>query len=171
MLGTPPHKTPPRVIAFCMFATLACAEVALATPTDIGSVYGSNAQGSSFADYPRPGNEIAAIRIRGGNKVDAVQFTYRAANGVLFAAARHGGGGGDERTYIFQPGEFLTGIYGYAGDVITCLGFTTTRTSYQTHGNCSGVSFSIRAPHGFRVRGIYGRSGDLLDGIGLYADQ
>ncbi|KAF8706408.1 hypothetical protein HU200_030673 [Digitaria exilis] len=79
------------------------------------------------------------------------------------------------RTAACPPGEHLTAVEGttghvsnVAGAVVTSLAFRTStgRTYGRTAG--TGTAFSVPAADGACIVGFWGRSGWLLDAIGLY---
>lgn len=114
---------------------------------------------------------IKSVRIRHGWMVDAIQVEYLLSNGKTYTAAGHGGGGGGESTITFEEGETIIRVEGRSGSLIDQLTFTTRTRSgktqtYGPYGGGGGGPFVI----GGNVKGFFGRSGSMLDAIGVYLD-
>jgi hypothetical protein len=76
---------------------------------------------------------------------------------------------------ILDPTDYVTeisGTFGTAFDndrVVTSLKISTFKeTDQKTYGKPNGTPFHIPVRDGGRVVGFFGRSGDMLDAIGLY---
>ncbi len=152
-------------VALILLATLAaCAvdkELMLA-----GDISG----GSPFWDVaPDPAWEVAGYVVRAGNAVDGIQLIYRRPDGSLINGAYHGGSGGTESKTMFGNGEHITGMWGYASPNIRCFAFHTNVQQYHCSGREEGTAFRYVLPISTRMRGISGRSGQLIDAIGIVA--
>lgn len=71
-----------------------------------------------------------------------------------------------------QEGEFLTSIAGYYGNfgdlyVVRSLTFGTNVSTYGPYGAEEGTAFSVPVEDG-KITGFFGRSGALLDAVGVY---
>lgn len=106
------------------------------------------------------------------NAVVKLQVTYE-QNGVRFQGEAHGGTGGESATVSLQyPVEFLKKVVGtaapdqtiYGTEVVTSVTFITNKRSYGPYGHERGTRFE--SP-GKEVVGFYGRSGALLDRLGV----
>jgi hypothetical protein len=74
-----------------------------------------------------------------------------------------------------DPTDYVTeisGTYGTALDndcVVTSLKISTFKEKdNKTYGNPNGTPFHIPVRDGGKIIGFFGRSGDLLDAIGIY---
>ncbi|XP_003573652.1 horcolin isoform X2 [Brachypodium distachyon] len=89
-----------------------------------------------------------------------------------------GGPGGDEQNVqiTLDPTDYVTGISGTFGTafdndrVVTSLKISTfkEKDGSKTYGKPNGTPFHIPVRDGGRVVGFFGRSGDMLDAIGVY---
>ncbi len=125
--------------------------------------------GSAFADGEAPaGARIAEVRVRAGDRIDSVQIVYRLPDGRLFDGARHGGTGGNERSFRLRPDEYITGLSGRCGDGVDSLRIhTNLRTSELYGGRGGDRDFRLEVPRGAEVLGFTGRAGEYLDAVGL----
>ena len=120
--------------------------------------------GGSFFDY-RESADVAAIVIRSGSLIDSIKLVYRNPDGSINVGDQHGGNGGGQTIHNLAVGEFVFAIHGRTGGVVDSLSFTTNHGRVLgPHGGNGGGSFSVG---NCRLRGIYGRSGSLLDAIGF----
>ncbi|XP_072956338.1 protein GOS9-like [Typha angustifolia] len=115
---------------------------------------------------------VVAIRVRHGAAIDAIQILYE-SDGSTKWTPQYGGNGGELTEIALQEGEFLTSISGYYGDlqsinVVRSLTFGTNFSStYGPYGVEEGTHFSVPLEEG-KIVGFFGRSGALLDAIGVY---
>ena len=120
---------------------------------------------------PSPGIVgIHEIDIRHGDQVDAIQVTYRLANGSTYTAPMHGGTGGGLSSFTFASDEGIVRIEGKTNNgVVDQLTFITWNSTmdekrYGPYGITGLTHFSF---DGYIV-GFFGRAGYLLDGLGVY---
>ncbi len=125
--------------------------------------------GSEFADMEIPsGARLAEVRVRAGDRVDAVQAVYSLRDGRLLEGARHGGRGGRVDVFRLDPDEFVVGISGRYGDLIDSMRIHTNKRTSQTFGGRGGGNeFRIDVPSGNGAVGFAGRAGEYVDAIGL----
>jgi len=125
--------------------------------------------GVEFADRTMPGgSRIAEIRIRSGERIDSLQVVYLFSDGRLQEGPRHGGTGGNAFVIRFDPDEYLTGISGRAGEMVDSIRIITNKRTSLTFGGRGGDrDFNIGIPRGGQAIGFAGRSGNMLDAIGL----
>jgi hypothetical protein len=76
-------------------------------------------------------------------------------------------------------GEFLTGIYGRAGEFVDRSSFVTIRSNYSSFDEIEraaeqfesgGNPFFRLAPPGYKIREWFGRSGSAVDAVGIIAE-
>jgi hypothetical protein len=128
--------------------------------------------GSSFADQEIPfGAQVAEVRVRAGDRIDAVQLVYRLPNGRFLDGPVHGGRGGQPRSFMLDPDEYITGISGRAGSGIDSLRIHTNKRTSELFGGRGGSrDYRIDVPQGNQALGFAGRSGNSLDSVGLVYD-
>ena len=106
-----------------------------------------------------------------GNQIDAIQVTYRKADGELFVAEKHGGDGGEKSSYTLSTDEVMVGIEGFTTDVVV------DRISFRIANTGTGEikkigPFGTTGINPYSLDGLilcfYGRYGTMLDGIGAY---
>ena len=128
---------------------------------------GGGGDGFSFLEkvggkYPK------SVTISTGDRVDKVGFTY-----YEYGLVTAGGNGGNEQTYIFKTGEYITSM-------IVCKAkknlFSTYRISYISlitnknkeisGGKCDNESMTFDAPEGYAIAGFIGYSSNEIDRLG-----
>ncbi|KAL5738564.1 hypothetical protein ACOSP7_031325 [Xanthoceras sorbifolium] len=95
------------------------------------------------------------------------------SNTEEFSKTFGGDGGKSEEISFNWPGEYLTNISGTINkydvhQVIESLCFHTNRTKYGPYGKMNGSTFTIPM-EGAEIVGFFGRKGDRVDAIGIYA--
>ena len=136
--------------------------------------YGGNG-GSPWDDY-NPSHSPAitgvdSIVIYHGNQIDGLQVTYRLANGGTFAAPHHGGTTGDRSSIQLASNDSIVGVEGATNNVLVDqLTFITRNEDgdENRHGPYGKTGDTPFAVEGKEIVGFFGRSGDLLDGLGVY---
>jgi hypothetical protein len=125
--------------------------------------------GSEFADRDIPsGASIVEVNVWAGERIDAVQMVYMLPDGRSQEGARHGGTGGNAVTFRLDPDEYITGISGRSGEMVDSLRIITNKRTSQVFGGRGGDrDFRIDIPRGNLAVGFAGRSGNLIDAIGL----
>ncbi len=172
-------------------------------PQHLGPIGGPG--GNDFDEYKDgpvvpSGTELAAIdapascNICGLPKPSGiehyVQSKYITSTGNQYLGAKHGGGA-DGCGYPGEPfcirgspqtlgnGEFLTGIYGRAGEFVDRLFLITSRSDYSSFDQIEqaaeqiqsgGNPFFLLAPPGYKIREWFGRSGAAVDAIGIIVE-
>ncbi|EAY99840.1 hypothetical protein OsI_21834 [Oryza sativa Indica Group] len=126
--------------------------------------WGGNGGGS--VDISVPPNSLKNVTIRSGAAIDAIAFTYVGTDGNEHLAGPWGGGGGNPTTITLGSQEFVKGISGTFTNVVTNLQIVTNVTTYN-FGQGGGTAFSLPLQSG-SVVGFFGRSGTLVDSIGVY---
>ena len=146
-------KTVPVSVVLSMllpFSTLSAEELT--------SSYGGSG-GGQFVDFSD--RQIAAIVIRSGKYVDAVQLGYRNGNSISWGP-RHGGDGGTAYRINLDRNERIIEIGGRSGRFVDALYVRTNKRTYPTRGGNGGAPFRIRGD----IKGLWGRSGAYIDAIG-----
>ena len=143
-------------------------------PTSGGcqSVFSSQSHGGggggAFTDEPSNcGAKVKKILIRSGERIDAIQITYKYPNGQIKDGKYFGGNGGGRHMIDINvdKGEKIVGVFGRSGLELDQLGFiTNTGKIFGPYGATGGGPFKVES---CVIRGIYGRSGGLIDSIGF----
>ena len=113
---------------------------------------------------------VYKVDIRHGNQVDRLQVTYRLADGSTWTAPAHGGSGGSASSFTLAQDERIVRVEGKTNNVLVDqLTFITenaagVQKSYGPFGKTGRIAFKYE---GYIV-GFFGRSGNLLDAIGVY---
>ena len=125
--------------------------------------------GSPFSDRDvSTQGRILEVRVRSGDRIDAVQAVYATPDGRTFEGPWRGGRGGRVESFRLDAGEYITGISGRYGDHIDSLQIQTSRRTSQRFGGRGGDrDFRIDVPPGTQATGFAGRAGQYLDAIGL----
>jgi hypothetical protein len=125
--------------------------------------------GGAFSDLGDPfSDRVAEIRIRHGAWIDGVQVVMADAAGQPTPLAHHGGSGGGLSVFAFQPGEYVTGIFGRTGSYVDSITIQTNlRVSPKYGGDGGSSAYSLYVPPDHRFAGFHGRSGVYLDAVGL----
>ncbi|KQJ95910.1 horcolin isoform X1 [Brachypodium distachyon] len=119
---------------------------------------------------------LASVTIHSGDTIDAISFTYIGTDYVPYSAGPWGRTLNTESTITLDPTDYVTGISGTFGTafdndrVVTSLKISTfkEKDGSKTYGKPNGTPFHIPVRDGGRVVGFFGRSGDMLDAIGVY---
>ena len=138
-----------------------------------GGVGGPN--GTVFDDWANTTNAsivgIRSINISHGDQVDAIQVSYLLANGSIYQAPRHGNYTTPPITITFESDEYVVKVEGKTNNaIVDQLTITTMGPSYETRvygpfGKTGNLSFAFEG----YVMAFHGRSGNLLDNIGVYS--
>jgi hypothetical protein len=121
--------------------------------------------GDPFTDDITQAVRLLGFVIRSGDKVDSIQAIYQRANGTSYSGAQHGGNGGTQQAFAFADGEVVTKISVHAGTEIDQITIKTNRTTYGPFGGAGGIAWDFEYPV---IGGIFGRSGDKLDQLGVF---
>ena len=112
---------------------------------------------------------VTEIALRGGSAVDSVKLTLN--TGALPA---HGGTGGGEMSLKLGRGESISVVHAWVGTYNnnTCLvgiELVTDKNKKVTVGQQTGTPTTFNVPSSFHVVGFFGRSGTIVDQLGVYA--
>ncbi|CAM0958812.1 unnamed protein product [Alopecurus aequalis] len=117
---------------------------------------------------------LASVTIYSGEGIDGICFTYVGSDYVQYTEGPWGRTLNIENTITIDPTDYVTeisGTFGMAYDncIVTSLKIATFNDPDPiTFGTPNGTPFQIPVLDGGRVVGFFGRSGDLLDAIGVY---
>ncbi|XP_038990481.1 mannose/glucose-specific lectin-like [Phoenix dactylifera] len=114
---------------------------------------------------------ITKIRISVGDVIDSITFQYM-DGAIARWSPRYGGSGGKSTEIELGSTEFIISMKGYYGayagmTIVYSLTFVTTVREYGPYGREQGTQFSVPKGTGW-ISGFQGRSGNLLDAIGVY---
>jgi len=125
--------------------------------------------GSPFTDKDiAQGARISEIRLRAGDRIDAIQAVYALSDGRVVEGTWHGGQGGRLTVFRLASDEYIIGLSGRAGDQVDSLSIITNKRTSQSFGGRGGSrNYRIDIPSGYRAIGFTGRAGSSLDAIGL----
>lgn len=127
-----------------------------------GRLHGGSG-GGTFVDKPPGSAQVIGLYISYGGLVDSLKIVYDTAD-----LPKHGGMGPNETTIIFEPGEYITAIYGSSGAYLDSLTIETSLgRRFGPFGGPGGSAFEERAPAGYEIVGFLGRAGVYIDAIGI----
>ncbi|XP_073008810.1 salt stress-induced protein-like isoform X1 [Typha latifolia] len=115
------------------------------------------------------------IIIYSSDVINSFSFHYQ-VDGKLHTAGPWGNASGTLHEITFREGEYLTAMSGthgrYTSSIVDCIRSlkfeTNLKKTLGPYGDqTQGTPFTIPVSSG-RIVGFFGRSGDLLDAIGLY---
>ena len=112
---------------------------------------------------------VIQVEVRGGEFVDAIQFTHLRNNDTtLLTLAQHGGPGGHEQRLDINREEHITKISGRYGDFVDSITIETDKGQKLEAGGAGGLGdYTYEAPPDFEIVGFYGRSGEFVDAVGV----
>ncbi|WVZ96227.1 hypothetical protein U9M48_041893 [Paspalum notatum var. saurae] len=117
---------------------------------------------------------MKSVVIRAEGAVDAISFTYAGVDGASPTAGPWGGSGGRRHEVKLGEAEVVTeisGTHGRFGDHAVVRSLTLVTSAGAKHGpfgRREGTPFRLPLKDGARVVGFFGRSGRLLDALGVY---
>ena len=95
-------------------------------------------------------------------------MVYVLRDGRTVEGPQHGGTGGRPTSFTLDPDEFIIGVSGRYGDRIDSLQFITNKRMSEMFGGSGGTwDYRLDVPSGSQAVGFVGRSGALVDAIGL----
>ena len=142
-------------------------------PVKRSDQFGGNG-GKTFADPIEtnipPIVGIRELRLRHGNQVDSIGADYELLGGGTYEGADHGGGGGKPSPVHLDKGEVIVKMSGKTNNkLVDQLTFTGRKedgstATYGPFGKTGQIEFQVDG----RIVGFFGRSGNLLDAIGVF---
>lgn len=135
---------------------------------------GSSTGGDYFYDNPPETGKVVQVVIHSGQLLDNMQFVLNTG-----ALAAHGGSGGDYASFDLLANEYITGFTGTAGCVVDQITIVTNYRNSPQYGwgtgsddPCgNGSSFTLAAPAGYEIAGLWGYAGQFFDRFGALARQ
>jgi hypothetical protein len=115
-------------------------------------------------------SKVLAVQVTFGEYVDSIRLEYQDENQTVQELEKHGGQGSTAKTFVLAKEDHLTGISGLYGQNIDCLSLHTQlgRTSELYGKYRTGLQpFEYKVAPGEEVIGFHGRSGALIDAIGI----
>ena len=158
---------------FFMFITvqlcLVLSNNVLARESFMGPTGGTG--GKFFTLYPSSRSmKLTEIRIRCGRLIDGIQAVYQYPAGHYWVTPLYGGNGGKLYSFKLRKDEYITKIYGTYDRILASIIIVTNQRSSLTYGNyyAGSHSYIYEAPLGSEIVGFFGRSGNLIDCLGVY---
>lgn len=163
------------VLALSMFSASASAEPYYYSAQAGGS-------GGSYFEDQCPYHYLKGVGVRAGGYIDRIQnYCPNSPNTSYYLESTYHGGGGGSFVPITCPSGFVVkGFYGRAGRLVDQLGVDCVEqadidqnASYETivrlssEGGSGGSYYSFKCGLGDGAVGIFGRTGQYLDRIGL----
>jgi hypothetical protein len=131
--------------------------------------YSGGTGGGEFTDdYIGDTSKVVEIRVSHGRVIEGIQIAYEMSDGTRHPLRMHGGAGGPLEVFTLHRDEYITGIGGRYGDFVDSLQIRTNKQR-TTHfgGNGGTADYVYEAPEGTEIVGFCGRSGDVIDAIGV----
>jgi hypothetical protein len=131
--------------------------------------YSGGTGGGEFTDrYIGDTSRVLVIRVSHGRVIEGIQVVYQMSGGATDELTMHGGAGGPFGFFRLDHEEYITGIRGRYGDFVDSLQIRTNKQR-TTHfgGNGGTADYVYEAPEGTEIVGFCGRSGDVIDAIGV----
>jgi hypothetical protein len=140
--------------------------------TTESTIYGGRG-GSAFSDKDIPqGARISEIRIQAGNGIDGIQAIYTLRDGRTQEGPYHGGRGGRRNVFRLDSDEYVIALSGRYGINVDSIAIQTNKRTSPVYGGGGGDrDFKIEVPSGFMGTAFCGRSGEMIDAIGLVYER
>jgi hypothetical protein len=116
-----------------------------------------------------PNHRVVRVVIRTGEIVDFVQIIHILPdNDTLVDLDPHGGSGGGQQSLDLRADERITQIDGRYGQLVDSINIRTNQGRVLSGGGGGGVQgYLYQAPPGLQIVGFFGRSGAVMDAIGI----
>ncbi|CAO2162425.1 unnamed protein product [Urochloa humidicola] len=129
--------------------------------------------GGSPQDITSEPERLQSITILSGDVIDSIGFSYLDLAGHSRSAGPWGGSGGHPHVIQIAANDFVTEVSGTVTiyknkTVVSALKIVTNLNSYGPYGNWTGAPFTLQAQQGSAIVGMFARSAELLDAIGVY---
>jgi hypothetical protein len=136
-----------------------------------GGTGGNSGNTDSDEGFLEPGTRVARVVLsqdKSHEAVEGIQFTHVRQNGTLLDLPHHGGFGGAQQDFDLARNEHIIKISGTYENFVKSVTIETNNPTHQiTVGYQVGAVYTYEAPPGFEIVGFYGRSGTLVDAIGV----
>ncbi|KAL6851968.1 hypothetical protein ACP4OV_020153 [Aristida adscensionis] len=139
------------------------------SPTLVTKIGPWGGSGGTDFDVTKPPHRLVSVTIRSGDYIDALGFSYVDQAGDKHDIAPWGGSGGRPDTILLEPTEFVKELSGTTdNNLVSSLTFVTNVRTYGPFGKVVGTPFSVPLPGNGSIVGFFGRTGALVDAIGVY---
>jgi hypothetical protein len=135
-------------------------------PTDFSRQAGGKG-GAPFVEMVAPYGVISGITIRSGNLIDNIQLIYKYKNKNNIVGSSHGGSGGRSKTFRLRKGEYITELGGTYDKYVNSIYIKTNKGGKERWGRQGKRRFKFVGTKNSPIQGVWGRSGALLDAIGV----
>lgn len=137
---------------------------------------GWNVGGFSYKDTAPDDGRVSELWIWAyameDTTVNSLQFWFVRLDGTVYTPGKHGlSPNGDLHKLVFDPDEYIVRFEGRGGEFMDALSVVTNKRTYGPWGGTGGNPFTIAAPAGYEISGLYGRYGRGLDWTGGLARQ
>jgi hypothetical protein len=129
--------------------------------------------GKEFHDYTLPmETRVKEVHVFSAKFIDAIQIAYVNAKGNMVYLPKIGGLGGNQRVFVLDDEEYITGISGRCGWYIDSLRIHTNRGVSDTFGGDGGTDeYRYNVPKKNEFAGFFGRADWHLDAIGIISRE
>lgn len=140
----------------------------------------SGGKGGNTFDAPPPSEgqwRINTVEGKSGSRIDQIELIWVDQNGGTHSSKEFGEGGGSSFSYSIGSGDYLTQINGSVGHhngslrLYSIQFHTQEGLSSEEYGSSTSEKFEYQCPEGYQIVGIFGRSGDEVDALGVYIDK
>lgn len=136
----------------------------------LSSTAGRSSGGNSYQDSVPDNVRLSEVWFSTGTFIDGVQFWYLQPDGMLYTSGPHGSWGGSLYRLVFDADEYIVALNGKSALYMDSLSVVTNKRTFGPYGGSGGdTSFSISAPTGYEIAGLFGRAGGVLDYTGAMA--
>jgi hypothetical protein len=137
-----------------------------------GGTGGNSGDTDSDEGFLEVGTRVARVLVSfdstNHHAVEGIQFTHLRNNGSLLDLPHHGGFGGEQTNFDLASNEHIRKISGTYDRFVTSITIETDNPDHRTTlGDASGAKYEYDAPPGFEIVGFFGRSGTLIDAMGV----
>jgi hypothetical protein len=140
----------------------------------LNKIYSQTFGGSGGNWFESPDISIGRIRgfdIYASNVVEGITMYYNDDNQV-YRSYHVGGWGGSNNQVRFDWDESVTGFFGYYGNMLSEVGFLTSKgRQFGSYGSNTGTYFISNwagSPYPFWAVGIHGKAGSKIDQFGMF---
>ncbi|KAI5016856.1 hypothetical protein ZWY2020_037234 [Hordeum vulgare] len=130
-------------------------------------------KGGTTCDITEAPHRLESVTIQSSDAINSIMFSYTDQAGKKQMAGPWGGNHVLTHTIPLAPTENVTKLFGTTGEfqgdtVVTSLTFVTNVATYGPFGKTKGTPFSIPKEEGDNVVGFFGRTGSLVNALGVY---
>ncbi|CAN6197240.1 unnamed protein product [Urochloa humidicola] len=141
----------------------------------IGPCGGSGGSERNITQEPK---RLQSITISSSAVIDSIKFSYLDLSGQIHTEGPWGNSGGKPQVIELAIGEYVREVSGTIrkfdenqDTVVSALKVVTDLKTYGPYGTWEGAAFSLPVQPGSAIVGLFGRSGWLLDAIGVHVRQ